>query len=84
MARNSTYNCSSWPAGLTTRTRLFSASIPDSDALADYLLTQAHIGVTPGSGFGAPNHIRLSYACSQADIEKGMARLADYFRRLGV
>jgi aspartate aminotransferase len=54
---------------------LFSPSIPDSDALAEYLLREAHIGVTPGSGFGAPQHIRLSYATSMEAIRKGMDRL---------
>jgi len=52
-------------------------SIVDDVALATYVLSAAegHIAVVPGSGFGAPGHARLSYACSLSDIEKGVARL---------
>src|SRR5262249_14341024 len=62
--------------------KLFSPTIPDSDALADYLLTEAHVGVTPGSGFGAPHHIRLSYATSTEMIRKGMDRIEAAARKL--
>jgi aspartate aminotransferase len=45
------------------------------EELAAYLLESAHIGVVPGSAFGAPGFIRLSYATSMAQIEEGMRRL---------
>jgi aspartate aminotransferase len=45
------------------------------EELAAYLLETAHIGVVPGSAFGAPGFIRLSYATSMAQIEEGMRRL---------
>ncbi|MFN3652919.1 MAG: pyridoxal phosphate-dependent aminotransferase [Armatimonadota bacterium] len=48
---------------------------PDGDALAEYLLNEAKIAVIPGSGFGMPKHIRLSYATSMEAIEKGIDRL---------
>jgi aspartate aminotransferase len=38
--------------------------------------------VVPGSGFGADNNIRLSYATSRANIEKGVQRIADAVARL--
>ncbi len=43
--------------------------------LARYLLAEHHVGTVPGSAFGAPSAIRLSYACSDADIIEGVARL---------
>jgi aspartate aminotransferase len=55
---------------------LLSDRIPDSDALAEHLLTEAHVGVVPGSGFGAPEYIRLSYATSMEQIERGLDRIA--------
>lgn len=46
----------------------------DGDALTDHLLNEARIAVVPGSGFGLPKNIRLSYATSKANIEKGLDR----------
>lgn len=40
--------------------------------LATYLLEQAQIAVVPGSAFGAPGYIRLSYATSMEKIKKGI------------
>lgn len=44
--------------------------------LTKYLLDVAHITVVPGSAFGAPNHIRLSYATSLDAIKTGLDRFA--------
>ena len=48
-----------------------------SDEFAERLLTEARVAVTPGSAFGdaGEGHLRFSYACSRADIRKGMARI---------
>jgi len=54
---------------------LYSSAIPDSDSLAEHLLVEARIAVVPGSGFGARDFIRLSYATSMQQIEEGMNRL---------
>jgi aspartate aminotransferase len=51
-----------------------------SQQLTDYLLDTAHIGVVPGEAFGAPGHLRLSYAASNADISEGIARFAEAVR----
>jgi aspartate aminotransferase len=61
---------------------LVSDRIPDGDALAEHLLREAKVGVVPGSGFGAPNYVRLSYATSLDQIEKGVARIADAVKGL--
>jgi aspartate aminotransferase len=55
---------------------LFTAQVANSDALAEHLLAEARIAVVPGSGFGAPEYIRLSYATSMEQIEAGLNRLA--------
>jgi len=31
--------------------------------------------VVPGSGFGAPGHMRLSFACSKQTLEKAIERI---------
>ncbi len=53
----------------------------DSFALAEHMLTQAGVAAVPGEEFGRAykRHVRLSYACSQADLAEGMRRLAAAF-----
>jgi aspartate aminotransferase len=52
-------------------------------ALGEYLIEEARVAVVPGTAFFAPGFIRLSYATSQANIEKGLARMADALAKLG-
>ena len=42
--------------------------------LADFLLDRAKIAVVPGSAFGYPGYLRLSYATSMESIEEGLRR----------
>jgi aspartate aminotransferase len=56
--------------------------IAGSDDLAEYLLETVNVAVVPGSGFGADGHIRLSYATSNANIEKGLQRIAEAVEKL--
>lgn len=46
----------------------------DSD-FCDYLLEKHLVACVAGSGFGAPGYMRLSYATSMANIEKGLDRI---------
>ena len=50
--------------------------IEDDLSLCQYLLEEAKVAVVPGSAFFAPGFVRLSYATAQANIEKGLARMA--------
>jgi aspartate aminotransferase len=43
--------------------------------LAAYLLEEANVAVIPGGEFGHDDHIRLSYATSMTNIEKGLERI---------
>jgi aspartate aminotransferase len=49
--------------------------IKDDDALAEYLLMEAGVAVVPGSGFGAPGHIRISFACSMQLLQEALRRI---------
>jgi aspartate aminotransferase len=51
-------------------------TIRTSTEFAAYLLDAARIAVVPGVEFGSDDHIRISYATSMANIEKGMDRMA--------
>ncbi|OZG72069.1 aspartate aminotransferase [Hahella sp. CCB-MM4] len=44
--------------------------------LAEYLLNNAGVALVPGSAFGAPGHLRLSFATSMENLEKAMERIA--------
>jgi aspartate/methionine/tyrosine aminotransferase len=55
---------------------------PTSAALAGGLLEEAGIAVVPGESFGAPGFIRLSYALSDEDLERGVSRMVAMFGRL--
>ncbi|MBS0395514.1 MAG: pyridoxal phosphate-dependent aminotransferase [Proteobacteria bacterium] len=50
----------------------------DDNAFAERLITDALVAVVPGSGFGAPGHMRLSFACSMATLEKALERLRKF------
>jgi aspartate aminotransferase len=43
--------------------------------LAGYLLDTAKVAIVPGEGFGAPEHVRFSYANSMENIHKGIERI---------
>ncbi|KAK9796657.1 hypothetical protein WJX73_010603 [Symbiochloris irregularis] len=51
--------------------------IPDDDALCRYLLEKAAVAVVPGSAFGAPNCIRISYAAADTVLQSAMQRMKD-------
>lgn len=56
--------------------------IPDADALCMYLLEKAYVSTVTGGAFGEPNCIRISYAASRADIQKGFNRIKEALLRL--
>jgi aspartate aminotransferase len=48
----------------------------DDVAFADWLLDTQGLAGVPGSGFGAPGHLRLSFASSLETLQTAMERLA--------
>jgi aspartate aminotransferase len=56
--------------------------IDGDPALCQYLIEDAKVAVVPGSAFFAPGFVRLSYATSQANIEKGLARIGEALGKL--
>jgi aspartate aminotransferase len=49
--------------------------INDVNDLAMYLLNVANVSTVPGDAFGAPEHIRLSFAASDEQLIEGAARI---------
>ncbi|MBI1423180.1 MAG: aminotransferase class I/II-fold pyridoxal phosphate-dependent enzyme [Gammaproteobacteria bacterium] len=50
--------------------------ISDDVQFAEYLLETAGVALVPGSAFGAPGHLRLSFATSMSNLEKALTRIA--------
>jgi len=50
---------------------------------ADRLLKEANVAVVPGEAFGTDNHIRISYATSMKEIERGLDRIHRFVETLG-
>jgi len=43
----------------------------------EYLIDKALVALVPGDEFGAPNHVRFSFATSEENITKGLARIKE-------
>ncbi|MFQ5912099.1 MAG: pyridoxal phosphate-dependent aminotransferase [Nitrospinota bacterium] len=56
--------------------------VASSEDLCRYLLEEGEIATVPGSAFGAEGHLRLSYATSMENIQKGIDRMAQAVARL--
>jgi aspartate aminotransferase len=52
--------------------------ITNDDVFADAFLKHGLVAVVPGSGFGAPNFVRWSYATSMENIKEGLDRLEKF------
>jgi aspartate aminotransferase len=49
--------------------------IRDDVELAEWLLEEAGVATVPGSAFGAPGHLRLSYAASMDYLQEAISRI---------
>ena len=60
---------------------LRATGISSTQQFAERLLAEAHVAVVPGEAFGTPDYIRISYATSMAELERGLTRLHDFIER---
>ncbi len=58
------------------------AIIQNAEALCMYLLQAAHVALVPGSAFGAPKFIRLSYAVAEEQLRAAFKQLQAALARL--
>lgn len=49
--------------------------IKSAGDLAMFLLKEANVAIVTGEAFGEPNHIRISYACSEETLKEAIARI---------
>jgi aspartate aminotransferase len=55
--------------------------IKNSLEFSTALLEQAHVAVVPGEAFGTEDHIRISYATSMHELERGLERIHRFIER---
>ncbi len=73
MSCDGTFYCFPNIQGMIDRTE----GVANDIEFAEYLLVQSGIAGVPGTAFGSPGHIRLSYATSMEVLEQAMARLRE-------
>jgi aspartate aminotransferase len=60
----------------------FSRGIRNSMDFSVQLLEKAHVAVVPGEAFGTTEHIRISYATSIEQLDKGLTRMREFISGL--
>src|ERR1700716_1255466 len=56
--------------------------VKSASDVAGKLLREAHVATVPGEGFGTRDHIRVSYATSKAELDRGLERMRKFFAAL--
>jgi aspartate aminotransferase len=56
--------------------------VKSASDVAGKLLREAHVATVPGEGFGTTDHIRVSYATSKAELDRGLERMRKLFAAL--
>jgi len=56
--------------------------VKSASDLAGRLLREAHLATVPGEGFGTRDHIRVSYATSVAELNRGLERMRKFLGAL--
>ncbi len=59
----------------------FGGSIRSSLQFAEKLLAEEFVAVVPGEAFGTHDHVRISYAASMTDLERGLDRLERFIAK---
>ena len=58
------------------------SGIKSASDLANKLLREAYVATVPGEGFGTADHIRVSYATSITELDRGLDRMRKFLAAL--
>jgi aspartate aminotransferase len=58
----------------------FRNGISSAMQFSEHLLAEAHVAVVPGEAFGTKEHVRISYATSMTELERGLDRIDKFIR----
>ena len=56
--------------------------VKSASDVAGRLLREVHVATVPGEGFGTRDHIRVSYATSVAELDRGLERMRKFLASL--
>jgi aspartate aminotransferase len=56
--------------------------VKSASDVAGRLLREVHVATVPGEGFGTSEHIRVSYATSKPELDRGLERMRKFFAAL--
>ena len=59
----------------------FRNGIDSAFSFTEKLLAEAHVAVVPGEAFGTDQHVRISYATSMKELERGLDRIDAFIRK---
>lgn len=57
-------------------------TLTDDIAVAQWLIDEARCALVPGSAFGAPGYLRMSYAASESQLKEGLGRIRQAVEKL--
>ena len=60
----------------------YGVKIENSVQFCELLLKEKLVAAVPGIAFGAEGYVRLSYATSEDNIRRGLARMKEFFEEL--
>jgi len=60
----------------------YTSAVPNSTALSETLLAETGVATVPGVAFGEDRCLRLSYATSDATLEKALTLMGDFLKKL--
>ncbi len=64
------------------KSKVNSHVLATGEDIVEFFLNEHNVAMVPGVGFGSPDWMRLSYACSMEDLQKAVRRLQNGFAEL--
>lgn len=55
--------------------------VADIEDFCRQLADESSVLLVPGTSFGQPNHVRLGFGCSTAELTEGLSRLSEHFHK---
>jgi aspartate aminotransferase len=62
--------------------RIGAHHVHDATSFAAALLEENHVALVPGNDSGFDTHVRLSFATSMEQIDKGIDRIGEFLKKL--
>jgi aspartate aminotransferase len=64
-------------SGWIGKTTASGIGLTDDVVICEWLLEETGVALVPGTAFGSPGHVRISYAVAQETLEEAVSRIAN-------